>query len=69
MIGLFREAADFLKPFTLRITADGGVVATEVEYVDDSASEILEDNTCKLSYYHYFCIVIHHAYNDAKIVK
>lgn len=30
---------------------------------------ILEDNTCKLSYYHFFCIVIHHAYNDAKIVK
>lgn len=29
----------------------------------------LENNTCKLSYYHYFCIVIHHAYNDAKIVK
>lgn len=69
MIGLFREAADFLRPFTLGITADRDVVAAEVEDVDDSASEKLEYNTCKLSYYHYFCIVIHHAYNDAKIVK
>lgn len=55
--------------FTLRITADGGIVANEVEDVGNYANEKLIDDACELSYYHYFCIVIHHAYNDAKIVK